>query len=440
MVRSPLKLIVAVVALLVVSLACNAAQLVASGGEGSTPQPAKGPVTPENVLPTSTARPTPIPTFPPAPTEVTPQCVIPVVSGDEIIIAPREFVDYPQAILGVLNLGLTFSGLEEVLEAAGVANQPVSVATGDLDADGKDDVVVSIFDPASPLVPPAGVLLIFTCERDHYVLAAEMPTGEGAGGPKIWFLQDLNADGAGEVVVSTATCGAHTCFEKVRVIAWDGAAFGNRLEMDTSALPFPLVEITDPEGDGIYALEVTGSGFGSVGAGPQRPLIVRASYDPDTQTWRKSAEIMGPSSYRLHVLHDADRAAAAGDYQTALAGYQRVVADPTLEDWLDPASERLNLSAYARFKMVLVYSLLGQEDFVQVVLDEMRAAYPAGSPQSAYLAMAERFLEASGSGGFPAGCAAVENYAESHTQEILLPLNSFGYANPGYTAADLCLP
>jgi hypothetical protein len=61
-------------------------------------------------------------------------------------------------------------------------------------------------------------------------------------------------------------------------------------------------------------------------------------------------ETLGPSNFRIRALHDADAASKKGDYETALALYERVINDETLDDWIEPDTERANLSAFAKYR------------------------------------------------------------------------------------------
>lgn len=392
-------------------------------------------------LPTETAA---LPTPPPSTETMAPQATAPL---DPTCVAPQtpvplvaaDFGAYPRAIQEYLNAGVSAQQLSEALYTAGVANLPTTVLAGDLSGDGKRDMAVSIYDPASSLVPPAGKLLVYVCQDGQYVLALDQPTPENAGGPHLYALQDLNADGRAELALSTATCGANTCFEALQILEWEGTALGNRLVGDSTDLPMPLVEVVGPDADGRYALQVSASGFGSVGAGPQRDVTRTWTFQADGQ-WRAGEDVLAPSNFRIHALHDADAAARKGEYAQALLLYQRVVSDTTLEEWANPAQERADLGAYARFRMVVIYTLQGQADFATSALAELKKAFPDSTPQYAYVEMAQAFWDASSGGDVAAGCAAARQVATARSEAILAPLGSetFGYANADYQVEQVC--
>jgi hypothetical protein len=350
-----------------------------------------------------------------------------------------SFDALPEAVLEFMNNGGSPEQLADALYVAGFANLPEPTAAGDLTGDGIDDVVVSIFEPDSLNLPPAGLLLIFTCDENAYRLAYQEDSRPSQGAPGIRFLRDLNADGQAELVVSSASCGAHTCFEHVQVIQWDGTQFRNHLEGETSDLPYPSIYLSPTGEDGLYDLQVTGSGFGSVGAGPQRNVTRTWSFSEDTQRWQISEFRQEPSDYRIHVLHDARAAAEMGDYQSALMLYNRVISDTTLEDWDDPQLEQAVINAFARYQMSVIYTLQDRDSFAGTILREMEAAYPPDSPQRGYFEMAAAYINAYQEGGAQAGCQAVQDFA-SGSPDLLDPLGpqTFGYGNPSFTLEDLC--
>jgi hypothetical protein len=363
-----------------------------------------------------------------------------VAAAEPGSLAAGPYAGLPQSIQDYLNRGATAAALDQALYDLGLANQPVAVSEADLSGDGKRDIVVSIYDSASESMPPAGDLLIFVCQAGSYALVYHEITEEPNGAPGIRYVQDLNADGRAELVSSTAICGAHTCFEAVKILAWDGASFQNRLVGESSDLAYPTVEVVDPEGDGVYDLQITGSGIGSAGAGPQRSLVRLWRFATGSGQWEPAGDTPGPSDYRIHMLHDAEAAARKGAWDAALLLYQRVIHDTTLLDFVDPAIEQADLAAYARYKAFVVATLQANEALSKSLLSELENTYPPGSRQRPFVEMALAFLQAFTEDGQAAACQAVRDYASAHIDQVLLPLGpaAFGYGNPEITAEDVC--
>jgi len=112
-----------------------------------------------------------------------------------------------------------------------------------------------------------------------------------------------------------------------------------------------VINLLDSQGDGVYDLEISSGGFGSVGAGPQRSKSIVWPYNPSTGRWQDPQERLDSSNYRIHVLQDADQAAREHHFEQALPGYGRVVDDTGLIDWVEPELEKPSLAAYALFKI-----------------------------------------------------------------------------------------
>jgi hypothetical protein len=199
-------------------------------------------------------------------------------------------------------------------------------------------------------------------------------------------------------------------------------------------LPYPEVAVRS---DG--SVVATATGIASVGAGPFRRFTRTWAWDPASQSFRLVSDVPEPPRYRIHVLLDADAAARRGDAQTALDLYHRVVLDDSLQDWLDPAAERANLAGYAMFRVVLTYLQMHDEGDAQKAYGILQNQYPSGTVGRAYASMATAFWDVYTETNDQAlGCQEARDFAESHADDVLTPLN-FGYANPAYMSADVCL-
>ncbi|MEK6255969.1 MAG: hypothetical protein N2C13_01470 [Chloroflexota bacterium] len=387
---------------------------------------------PEELIVTETVEPT-IEAVP-----VDPVCVQPASPEPLPLVA---FEEYPNIFLEFINAGGPAASLQSNLEELNIANDAPTVFEADLTGDKKNDLVVSFIEPDPQSFPPVGALLIYICLGDKYTLAHIEYAGEILSAPRMLYVQDLNADGKVDVLYSSSTCGAHTCFEDTNILSWNGTDFDKRIDEGTQDLPFPNLQITDYDRDGIYSIEMTSGGYGSVGAGPQRDQTNIWDYNPISAKWERSNIILGTSLYRIHLLHDADSAVRNQDYEVAIVLYREVINNPELLDWMDRDNEMLQLSAYAQFKLLVVYILQGNTSQAQIHFNEINALYLTNSPQRSYLDMAAVFLTAfHQSGDFEIACQEAHQYAAQHAAQILSPLGSqtYGYANPDYSPLDIC--
>jgi len=248
---------------------------------------------------------------------------------------------------------------------------------------------------------------------------------------RLFQVGDVNLDGQADVVYTLSSCGAHTCYETLEILGWDGTAFvslmGSPLEM-----PYPTYTVTPGR------IEAQSGGIGSVGAEPQRGYS--EVWELDGGVFTRTEQIWEPPVYRYHALLDGDRALLSADYATARAAYERVVGDDTLQEWIaDSAGERAQLAAFARWRLVLTYLLMGELDSAQLEYDRLQADYPAGAAGHDVAALAETFWTAYLADGHVAdGCAQVVAAAEVDTLVQDFFNSSYGYANPWWELVDLC--
>lgn len=360
-------------------------------------------------------------------------CVPPASHPDLVYIGYQEF---PQAILDYLNAGASPEELAVTLIINGYGPEEQPVWAEDLTGDGVREVVAVVFDES---IPNQGALLIFNCEDGQYQLGHTHVSGQEAHAPKLLYIQDFNADGLHDVIFSSTHCGAHTCFQDVKILTWDGGDYVNKLEGSTLELPYPEAKLTDFDHDGIYDLEVTGTVIASVGAGPQRNTVNIWKYDPATTTWKFSNQLLTASVFRIHQMHDAEDAMDRAEYQIASLLFKQVIEDESLEDWANPDEERAFLSAYSYYKRIVAAVFMGDRATGEVIYEELDELYGV-SGQYAYVDLAYAFLLDSETLGLEGGCVAAMEYARRNKAVILDPIGSmvFGYANRDFEAEDVC--
>lgn len=352
-------------------------------------------------------------------------------------LAEAAYEEYPAAILAFLNQGASPEELAVELIVRGLGPNEEPVRTEDLTGDGFRDVVVSIYDLQ---IAPQGGMLIYTCAEGQYELGYISLAEATEQAPEALVIQDLDADGLPDLVFTTTSCGAHTCFDDVEILSWVGGAFVERVAGATTDLPNPSAQLTDYDRDGIYTLEVIGTAIASVGAGPQRDETRTWELDPSDGMWKFESTSLAASPFRIHLVHDADDAMLRGEYQIAALLYAQVVEDEDLIDWLNPTEEALNLGAYAMFKQIVAAGYLAQIQQGESLLVEMVELYP-DYPQSAYVQMAQAFWSGfTTSGVVEDGCEAAHQFAVLNQAAVLRPLGSatYGYANRDYSPTDIC--
>jgi hypothetical protein len=247
---------------------------------------------------------------------------------------------------------------------------------------------------------------------------------------------DTNLDNLPDVIYVLRTCGAHTCFERLKILGWNGAQLvslmGGALE-----LPYPTYTVEPGQ------IEAISGGIGSVGAEPQRGYAEIWTWNGDVFTITET--IYEPPVYRYHALLDGDRALHAGDYVAATKAYQRVIQDDALESFIgvmsetDGADERAFLTAFARWRLLLTHVRLGELGRAQAEIDRLQSDYPPGAVGREVAEMAQLFWEAYSQGeDIGHSCSEIVAAAERFASVLEFFNNNYGYANPWWEFEDLC--
>ncbi len=383
------------------------------------------------------------PTSAPSPTaspEATSQPIAcPVPPGSPAAPSLQTPAAYVQDVLAFLNGGGSPHDLQTDIQSAGLSPQVgMPLSQQDFNGDGMDDVAVTLLAPNEVSIVAPGDLYVFVCIGQAYALAYTSPSVPDGGAPEIIDARDLNSDGAADLLLAREACGAHTCFSRIEVLIWRQNTLLDVLQGASDDLPYPSIRVVGPGSDGRFNIAVTGTGIGSAGAGPYRGVTRTWAWNAAGDALVPGPDLALPSTYRIHVLNDADQADIDGSYATALQLYDQVIHDDSLQDWVDPVSERANLSAYAMFREVVTQLQLGDTAAAQSAYQALRNAYPPASLGGAYGLLGQAFWTAyRSSDNVGLACAQAQAFAQANETAILQPLY-FGYANPEYTAADIC--
>lgn len=356
---------------------------------------------------------------------------------------PLPALDVPSSwatdILNYLNQGGSLTAFLEALPTMGQDDpQGLSGNLKDLNGDGYDDLITSLFNPSEVGRAGESVLLVFLCDEDQFRLAHALSSMPEAKRVHLFDVIDLTGDGLSEILAMQEICGAHTCSQAWEILQWQNDRFVNVLAGRSDDLPSPTFEISGPKPDGSMIINITGSGVQSVGAGPNRPLTRVWHWIDSDSIFMVMEERLASPYFRIHALHDADLAALDGEYENALSDYQRVIEDPTLDDYPYGEQGRAQLSAYALYRSMLVWLLKGDLTKAEETHNFLQEAYPDPVLGSKYSSLAREFWDPYQSGaGLDRACRIAQAYALEHPADILEPLY-YGYANKQYLAFDIC--
>jgi hypothetical protein len=272
---------------------------------------------------------------------------------------------------------------------------------------------------------------------------------------------DMNADGTPELVYKNETHGA-TGDSKAyySIFEWNGNRFANLITDRTiysekvdgggsnkEAWMFNGYDILqDIDNNGTIELILYGGNDGGLSACDSGPVR------NETHIWMWNGNEfdlasmeLDPPEYRFQVVFDGDEASLAGDYIKAEKLYTLAITDDTLYGIENFFGERPNLTAYSKYRILLIYILTDNKSSEEVY-QSIQVEFPVGMYGHAYSELANVVWdEYNQSKNIGIACNLVIKYAETHQVEILQPLGAGEYAyygygkqNNSYVAYDIC--
>jgi len=326
--------------------------------------------------------------------------------------------------------------LRSYLTRCGVlANDRGAVEQAALLGNEEPEIVLALVKPQADGDGPLGLLAVLGAGP----LGWEVLHQSGlAADVDLLTLGDVNQDGQPDIVWSDTTCSAAACFTTLHVTSYVDGAFRSWVNGNTTlASAAASLEDVMPQGSG-QELVLQGGVIGTVAAGPQRAV---------TQQWASLGggpyvlvqESHAPSFCLYHRVLDADAAMRAGaqdSYAAAIAAYRAAADDPRLVAcWIRP-DEVEELRAYALYRLAIAYSLTGERNAADAVVEELVERYPDDS-----LAELARLWWTTyhTTRDEAAACAVATAFAQRRP-DSWQRLADYGFANPSFTPADLCRP
>jgi hypothetical protein len=340
---------------------------------------------------------------------------------------------------------------------AGQLNQLASafpIDREDITGDGISEVIIQFSHW------PISRLLVFGCIRSSWktlLVEGDMRP------PFVVAMQDMNLDGVKELVIHHYTC--DYC-SGVRILEWDGQEFQSLIRTwtaDTSMIEFFIpdmaeldgfadVTIKDIDHNGTYELILSGGApsymhAGIGGDGPWRTQSIVFMWDG--QYFRFHSQKFDPPNFRFEAVQDGDASSGRGNYNEALASYQEAIFSEKLKSWdhdiwrgmaiesetnVYPDINKMpfnqteydQLSAYARYRIMLLHLVQGHDGDAAVVYKTLQTKYPEDNAGYPYVELATMFWdEYQLTKSLTASCAKVIDQVSLHS-ELLVPLGDPG--------------
>ncbi len=349
---------------------------------------------------------------------------------------PADLLGYGPAMAEYLSLtDGDVSALAAWLSQCGaITDDAGEVRTADLTGDGTNEVIVVLTTPQAEMSAPPGDLFVLRKAETWAIDFQAVADGQ----VKLLDVADVNQDGQMDLAWTDTTCGAHTCFGTVHLVSWTGAAFQNWID-GTLSMAYPEVRLDDVTDGSGREIVVHGGVIGSVGAGPQRAWTeIWAS--PGGAPYTRISQVYDPSNCLYHTVLDANAAFLSGRsdrFAQAITLYRKALEAPTLVAcWWRP-NELEELRIFSAFRLAMAYAYQGDVANAEATVTALLSAHPG----AVYAQIADIWWTAyQPTQDMTAACAAVNAFVTGPPPhpEAYEMLADYGYANPTFTAADVC--
>lgn len=344
------------------------------------------------------------------------------------------FENYPQFIQDFLESGGDLTTLENLLrswqnitdELGGIELRDSSV--GQL-------IIIHVFRPMKDGETLSDRLMIFLLKNQ--TVQGVFDSNELMRGGYIFDLMPervITPNRLPDVAFSDRFCGAHTCYDALYIVEWDGQSFVLRLNGELE-MPYPHYLID------VGQITAVSGHEGSAGAGAGRAYTEIWQWNGSVFT--VTEKIVGPPTVRIHLIYDADTAFEQGDLTQAITLYQQAIDDKSLlsQTFFYPDEEigAKVISAYANFKLIITYTMRGQTDKAKKHYEYLIASSPPETPGYLSVLLGQAFWNNYlRTNNVELACEAAIAVAEADSKITEQLYAGYTFTNRIYKAADIC--
>lgn len=362
-------------------------------------------------------------------------------------VAPADWAALEGWLTNAWLSGADPAAVHAALQASGWQSEASQLQTADLNGDQQAEWIVALHDPSIPadvfgrvgnlwLVNGDGTIYRFYETIGNDIFESNMPAIVG--------LADMTGDGLAELVTDQHTCGAHTCYGNYQVLSYREGSIQSLVSRppltegdatNTISISYPDVRFEDATQDGLPDFLVHGGSIGSVGAGIVRTYTEVWSWDGAAVTLADT--MLDPTTYRHHVLYEANDLLAGGDLAQALQLYEAAINDGSLTTPLFGLSEAETKGAieqFAAFRLILIDLLQNDSARAAGRLAWLESNYPGSAAAQGAATLVNNWSDAEGQAAL---CAQIESTLAAQPNPTGA-LADLGYGNPSLTAEDFC--
>ncbi len=344
---------------------------------------------------------------------------------------PAMSADLGQALTAVFDTPTTDRYAQVTAFLAGCGAELNILVSADLSGNRADDAVIvyTIIDDERTAADGRQKLVLLGGGEAHSLRY----TTTASGKIELLATKDINADNQTDVIWSDTICGTSTCFVTVHVRSWDGVAWQD-WSKGTITMASANVSLTGGDEPGIPKdIRLTGGEYTGAGAGPQRAHTAVWS-STDGAPYTLSSESLSPSDCLYHTVLDANRAFADEHTENAQALYTAAVENMDLRACWERSNELSELRSFALFRLAVIAGYTADPALAAARAQRLESEYS----EQIYTEVARRWLKAYQQTGDPRKACGVVNEFAAVTQSVVDVLADYGYANPTFSAHDVC--
>lgn len=343
--------------------------------------------------------------------------------------APTTTRDAIDALLTFLNAGGAPDRLQAILTDWQLLGENGLVrADIDLTGEGVPEVIVDYVTPDD-----IGTLLIISCANGQYVQLFQANNLEGRA-PEIVTAGDMNFDNRADLLFSIQHCAnADICEYETQLLTWVTLVgrFVNLLSPPiVSSVP---PEIRDIDNDQVLEIVARLRDRGNAETGPLRTGV--NIYDWNGAVYVLSIAQPDPPRFTIQIVHEADRAFAQREMETAITLYTLALEDESLEPWYN--DDPYIFDGYILYRLLLTYAYLEDANLLgqyQRLVD----AYPDPGARPVYVDLGDTFWNGlQVTNNLHSACLEVLDLIDQRADALDL-INRYGSRSPSYTSAELC--
>ncbi len=369
-------------------------------------------------LPTVTSTPTETPTLTPTPAPTCPE------AGTAVSFPrPTDTTELQTSILAYLNAGGQWEDLFALLDELEIKHDWIEA---DMNGDGvlETAVYTLLFNEEESV--PVHAWWIFQCTSNQYKIIYE--TWGNWAFHSHFIAEDLNNDNREEVIVVSGFAGS-ACELEPKVWSWQVDQIvdisPNYEELELGCASDQQVLLEDLNNDSIKEIILIGETVGHIDLAPVRNIT--QTFALENAGYKLVSTVFSPTTLRIFVLDDAQKALDSGDLLLAASHYAKAGYEDlrTVESYNIFGQEEDAESyqrAFALFRLAVIQLVMDNLTEANLTLAELNKRFLDEQPGYEFVVLAQTFFDSyQETDNLNEACLQVTKYIDEHYQNEIDP-------------------